>query len=383
MLPYVSRRIPSEDWEDVIQNAFERAWASARAENGPYLWLALKSAIADYYRRRYRPHRERVKLLREESTLEGVLQSDRLSESDKSLLDLLAPWRSEDSRLSLREVARRLGIRYSALRQRYVRALRRVQVELLSKWYEEADFIRLNNYRLPETLMAEVMARVELRGGDRSVFREAFEFPRLSAAIQNSIWALASLKDRSVVSFFKRQLTSDDLFRGTKTYVADALFGYCDPEVDGFVNRNYFGGLEDMRSRVFDHEERVPVGTPTIFDVRDVRIIGNQRSIDSERIQRELLGGDIDLHRAAAFALLRIAPDDRNVGGRVVDHLRFEWDETNAYYVTKFLMRVGLPKFPAVYANNATLSAVRAAAEKWPHNFYLKESAARISSSLA
>lgn len=386
LISYVAqrKRIHPKDAEDFIQNVVERVLASRKLVNEGYYWEATKSLVIDSDRKANRHEQKRAKVLQYESELEDLLQTCDLSAPDRSILDLLAPWRLGQEYLSLREASKQLGIGLSALRQRSLRALKRIRVELLVKWYKEGNLKRLNEYRLSDTLMADVRRRTARLGLGNEVFLHAFKYPDFSVALQNSIWALASrAKSPRVVSFFKRQLTNEDLFRGTRTYVADALFGYRDPEVDHFVNRNYFGAVREMRSREFDPNEPVPIGTRTLYDVRNVRIIGSQASIDVARVKADFLSADVDLHRAAAFALLRIAPDDENIGGMVVNHLSHEWDQTNAYYTTKFLMRVGLRKLPHVYANKATLEAVRAAAQNWPGNFYLKESAARISSRLS
>ena len=375
----LANKIPQSDRDDVVQGAYERALSQGQENNVAYLWRTLHSVISDYHRERNKATVEHAKLLSKAPELEGCLRLVPKRE-DRLLLERLAPWREGTSNQSLREIAHELGQSYTALRQRRSRTMRAIQVELLAKWYREANLQRLNDYRLPATLMAAVMRRLTDEGVADEVFRRLFKKPELSPAIQNSIWALASSRDSTVVSFFKQQLTKDDFFRGTKTYLADALLGYVDAEVDKFVNHHYFGGLGDMRSRRLNHKESVPVGTPTIFDVRKVRIIGRQRSIDTDRIKSGFLQEeDVDLHRASAFALLRIAPDDNQIGGLVVRQLSQEWDETNAYYVTKFLMKVGLPRFPEVYGNEATRKAAHAVARKWPGNSYLRDSAARIS----
>lgn len=66
------------------------------------------------------------------------------------------------------------------------------------------------------------------------------------------------------------------------------------------------------------------------------------------------------------------------VAGALAD----EWDQTNAYYVTRFIMGPGLQFFRQHVLNDRTLQSLRSIKNRWPQNPYLVQSAARFAMKL-
>ena len=91
--------------------------------------------------------------------------------------------------------------------------------------------------------------------------------------------------------------------------------------------------------------------------------------------------GSIDARRCMAFQLLRCHPDNPQNAKSVTQFLREDPDQTNAYYVVRYLMNWGRVEHPELM-NGETLDAIGSARDRWPSNHFLRNAHRRLSERL-
>jgi len=193
----------------------------------------------------------------------------------------------------------------------------------------------------------------------------------------NQVWA-----------FLTNQLRCGHLFRGNLTYISEALLE-ADPNSGADVYRRlYLGRIQDMDSRVarvaLDPRDEAPTRSRCIYDVKQVRRLADQIPLaDVRAVRRLYVSGvdDVDLHRSLAFVLRRTRPGDSGGLETVVEALRSEVDQTNAYYVTRYIMKWGQKEAPKLLSKT-TLDSLRGIARRWPQNTYFAQSASRLAAKL-
>jgi len=123
-------------------------------------------------------------------------------------------------------------------------------------------------------------------------------------------------------------------------------------------------------------EERREIISPCIYDVKQVRHIGgNIKRSDILELQKKYLSGigTLDSRRCMAFQLLRCHANDPQFVRNVILNLRDEIDQTNAYYIMKYLRQWGIYEHNNLIDKEILLS-IEAAAMNFPENKYLLES---------
>lgn len=383
------------DPQDIVHEACLRAISALKKKspletpNPAYLWKALKSTIVDHIRKKEREFRSNL-------TYEPNL-SDRTE--IYNYLGVLTPKEREIFLLGQKKTK---GIKWSKieeiseiknvnLRKRYSRALQKILIELIIQLYQEERYEDINNYRLSKSLMEKVATRFLQKDIPTSCLEHAFHFENKNRTIQNATWVLAFIgtKKPESAKFLERQLLSSNLFRGNKTYIAEALIGLDSSHYADFLRKNYLPRLFDMNSRVtgtsLPFREQLPIRSRCLVDVIKYRPIGPEiPAVEIETLRKKFLRGtsDVDLHRTITWMLLRIMSNEGKGIRTVVNSMVDEHDQTNAYYVTKFIMGPGLRTFPNILLKKETLNSLRTIKSRWPQNFYFAQSAARFSTKL-
>jgi hypothetical protein len=223
---------------------------------------------------------------------------------------------------------------------------------------------------------------------------EAFRHKERNRAIQNATWILANLFPKGtdgrerVERFLVDCLCNGNLYRGNKNYITEALLDLNYRRHVYTIRRQFILRLDELEDRVtpanLAREEPAEVSRPCIYDVKKVRPIGREVRPDEVRRLRDayLSGeGSIDCRRCLAFELLRLHPWDGEFVRAVVLNLNDEQDQTNAYYVVKYLRNWGREEHPDIY-DAEVLRAVEKAAARWPRNRYLQQSVDAIAVAL-
>ncbi|HET9956259.1 MAG TPA: sigma-70 family RNA polymerase sigma factor [Polyangiaceae bacterium] len=149
--PFVSRRVPSCDVEDVLQEVFVRMQAALPALRNedllvPWLYRIAKSAIGDSHRRRLRaPRLEHDSEVLEEGSLGLDRESNEPSDLEQELSSYMvtfiakvpSPYRealtlTEIEGLTQRAAADALGVSLSAMKTRVQRGREKLREELES-----------------------------------------------------------------------------------------------------------------------------------------------------------------------------------------------------------------------------------------------------------
>lgn len=79
---------------------------------------------------------------------------------------------------------------------------------------------------------------------------------------------------------------------------------------------------------------------------------------------------DIDLHRTLTLQLLRFQYD-QNLIQHIINTMPDDSDQTNAYYIAKFI-RLYRKKY-AVYVNEETIKVLESTNKKWPMNCNIRD----------
>ncbi|MBQ7670297.1 MAG: sigma-70 family RNA polymerase sigma factor [Clostridia bacterium] len=139
---YIRSRVNSrEDAEDLCEDVFLKAYRSAdeydgeRASLGTWIYSITRNTVIDYYRRS-RPAEELPEDLSDDDSPEdGVLGSEMLEELASALESL--PTELTDiivlhyyDRISLTDIAAKLGISYGAVKLRHQKALMMLRIAL-------------------------------------------------------------------------------------------------------------------------------------------------------------------------------------------------------------------------------------------------------------
>ncbi len=249
MLAFVRSRLSHHDPEDMLQNAIERSMhALGSPPSTPYLWKALKSEIIDTIRRDGKGSPTACVVIRDPDIADHPEFLDCLADliKYKELND-------EDRRIlvhRLGEHQENRGEWDETTRKRYSRARMKVASWVFLKWFEQREYTKINEFRLPITWMKEVAVLALRRGVDISCFQEAFCHPRLSPAIQNATWALRTLAHRnpSVVGFFEEQIRQQHLFRGNVSYIFETLTALDPVHFMDLYRHTFLPGLRDLPS---------------------------------------------------------------------------------------------------------------------------------------
>jgi hypothetical protein len=294
--------------------------------------------------------------------------------------------KSEDVKWS--ELAADMGMSSMNLRQKFHRALSKIKAALILQLYQQERYAEINRFRLSRNQMEQVASIALQKDLSMSCFEDAFIHVNSNRAIQNATWALVSIAEKKpeALKFLKQQFLHSDLFRGNITYIAEALIGLDSKHFAPIIRKHYLPRLNDMPSRVAGNilpfREQTPIRSRCLVDVINYQPVGPEiPAADIETLRKQFLNGstDVDLHRTVTWMLLRIVSDEGRALKTVVESMADEHDQTNAYYVTKFIMRFGLKKFPEVIFNKRTLESLRTVKERWPQNLYFAQSAARFS----
>ena len=260
--------------------------------------------------------------------------------------------------------------------------------ELVINWYLQERTEDINRYRLSVAFMRNIADEFYERELDTSIFQNVFKFEHNNRTIQNATWALAQigLKNPGALRFLEKQMSSPKLFRGNKTYIAEALIGLDPVHYSNVLREHYFHQINDMDSRIqgtsLPFRQQPAIQSRCLVDVIKYRPLGSEIPANEiENIRKEFLKGtnDVDLHRTLAWILMRSMSDNGKGMITVIESLFDEYDQTNAYYVSKFIMGPGLMMFPSLLLNRRTLQSLRSIKNRWPKNFYFSESAARLS----
>jgi RNA polymerase sigma factor (sigma-70 family) len=397
MVKYAKKHLEHSDMEpqDVVHEAYLRAISALKKKSPPetpnsaYLWKALKSTIVDYIR------------IKERELSSHLIYEPNLSDHPEiyNYLGVLTPQEREIFLLGHKkikdikwsEISKIAEIKSVNLRKKYSRALQKILIELIVQLYQEGRYEEINNYRLSKSIMERVATRFLQEDIPTSCLEHAFYYENKNRTIQNATWALISIgiKKPEAAKFLERQLLSSNLFRGNKTYIAEALIGLDSSHYADFLRKHYLPRLFDMNSRVtgtsLPFREQVPIRSRCLVDVIKYRPVGPEiPDVEIERLRKQFLRGtsDVDLHRTIAWMLLRIMSNEGKGIRTVVNSMVDEYDQTNAYYVTKFIMGPGLRMFPNILLKKETLNSLRIVKSRWPQNFYFAQSAARFSMKL-
>ncbi len=391
---YTRTRVSDQDAEDIASEALFRAYKACQNSGKPfppsytYLQMSSRSLIADRIRENIRRNRQAETDISEHTDYLEAL--GRQVTSDSLLEQILElrfgkneSWKGIESTLVQSE---------TNLRKRWSRATRAAKASLVLQWFTQERFKEINRYRLPVRLMFDVANKARQASIGPDCFQAAFRNSDWHLAIHNATWVLMALAHYhdAVVSFLIRQLGNQELFRGNRNYIAECLMAL-DPVHHAVPFREHFlSSLPDMKSRVEREEvkgyrDQAPVQSVSLLDVFNYKPVKmNMDDSDVEELQRLLLRGqdDVDLHRTLTWQLM--STGSREDGGlkTAIGILSDEEDQTNVYYIFKFIMKLGLRYFRQSTLNRETLKRMRLAAQRWPQNLYLGESAARFSRKL-
>jgi RNA polymerase sigma factor (sigma-70 family) len=397
MVNYVRKHLAHSvmDPRDVVHEAYLRSISALKKKSPPetpnsaYLWKALKSTIVDYIR------------IKERGLSSHLIYEPNLSDNPDiyNYLGVLTPQEREIfllghkkvKELKWSEIEKNTGVKSVNLRKRYSRALQRILTELIVQLYQEGRYEKINNYRLSKSIMESVATRFLQKDIPTSCLEHAFHYENKNRTIQNATWALVSMatKKLEAAKFLERQLLSSNLFRGNKTYIAEALIGLDSSHYASLLRKHYLPCLVDMNSRVtgtsLPFREQIPIRSRCLVDVIKYRPVGPEiPAVEVEMLRKQFMRGtsDVDLHRTIAWMLLRIMSNECKGIQTVVNSMVDEEDQTNAYYVTKFIMGPGLRMFPNILLKKETLNILRTVKFRWPQNFYFTQSAAHLSMKL-
>ena len=233
-------RISVEAAEDVVGDCYikvRRQVESGKDINASYVYTAIRNFNIDNYRKEKRqPVRTHDKSVDELADSDGpqgntirVTETPYLAESIRSLPrlqqnDFLDRLRG----LSYSEISQSSGRSEESIRQSLYNANQKLQVLNVATALHYGDFEALNGPRITERI-AERVAR-HITGDPIAVqnLYEVFGYKHLNRAIQNATWILVALSpprrtgSRPHADFLLQQLVSGDIYRGNKSYIAEA-----------------------------------------------------------------------------------------------------------------------------------------------------------------
>lgn len=386
--------LTSEDKEDIVNTAIIKI-LSAQSKKPPterritreYQKRTILSVHADWTEKKVQEqalkqgifaHKEPS--LEEESAFETlVLGSDLFT---RALVDNTSPYGDWNTMTP------------SAWRKARSRRIMDLKADLLVNWILSGDYDKLNNYRPAEAVCRKIAQLLVDQEKPVTILEPLFDNTSHNRAIQTATWVMTYVGQirptyaKRVWSFLEAQLAARNLFRGNLTYISEALLEADPIEGAEAIKRLYLPVIEEMKGRVqadtTPFKQQAPVSSLCIYDVKQVKRIGDSIPLCAvERIKNLYSTGvsDVDLHRSLAFVLLRTRPGDSGGLELVINALRHETDQVNAYYVTRYIMNWGLKEAPHLLSKQ-TLESLRSVAGKWPQNHYFRESCSRFARKL-
>jgi RNA polymerase sigma factor (sigma-70 family) len=272
----------------------------------------------------------------------------------------------------------------AAVRQSYKSAKDTLFAKLILNWIINQDYSKLNIPRITLQQSRLISALCRKNNISEHLLFDVFAYKGLNRAIQNITWILSCFYNRNdhkflkVTNFLSEQLTKGDLYRGNKSYIAEALIDLDYRRYIQIVRKDFILPIEDLEDRVtmvnLDNETQKEVGGPCIYDVKKVHPIGGQiPTRELLDLQTRFLAGkgSIDARRCMAFQLLRSHTNDGQYVKNVILNLHQEMDQTNAYYIVKYLKNWGMKEHPGII-DREIIHAVRSTIDRWPENkFFL------------
>lgn len=281
-----------------------------------------------------------------------------------------------------KETAIELARSHDSVRKAYQRASGKVSARRLFSLIVDSDFETFNQTRMLEADVCRV-APLCLDNPEalKNLFA-VFDYKELNRSIQNATWILGRLCSHllKAESFLVDQLKNGDLYRGNKNYISEALLDLSYRKHIYLVRREFILRMDEMEDRIrpenYTSEESLSLNQPCIYDVKHVRQIGREISHkEAENLKKMYLSGrgTEDFRRCLAFELLRIHSHKSELARSVVKALHHETDQTNAYFVTKYLRNWGKKEHPDIY-DAETLRALESVAYRWSANRYFENS---------
>ena len=275
-----------------------------------------------------------------------------------------------------------------AERKRLSRAYNILEARLILDWFRMEQFDLLNQYKIT-TSLGKLIGKFALKEGlGYLIFEAPFSNKSLYRCIQNATWILGQTVmlypnyANKIHIFLKNQLlTNKDLYRGDFNYIAETLIDI-DPSGNADIYRKAFlNKITYMDSRIeLDTkplQEQVAIRTACLFDVKKVTPIESEIPLIEINPLIKLYKNEFDnpdLRRTISFILLRL--NNQNIVELVLDILPEEIDQTNAYYICKYLMKYSAKQFPSLaYKTRTTLLKL---SRLWPQNEYINQSASRF-----
>jgi len=392
----IAQSIVGDDAEDVVQDVFLKFYSKLHKSNNISLALvdrSIKNRAIDIYRQKAKVQTtvddqalgdkhdvSAVDSLVQRENVEQKILGGNLSDLEREI------WlkRTADG-ISYSEISLSLSKNQAAVRKAFQRAKDKIFYgELFSAITGDnaSDFNRLRMLEKDAIQVAKICAS---NSDSVESLLSIFKHKELSRAIQNATWIISALCKtmphyrQHLESFLVGQLVDGDLYRGNKNYISEALLDINYRKYIYLVRREFLLPLRDFEDRItpsnFSSEEVISLKMPCIFDVKRVRPIGGElKETDIAPLLDDFLkgNGSVDYRRTLAFELLRVHPWNSDLAQKVIWHLPYTDDQTNAYYVMKYLLNWGIKDHPELFTERL-VQKVENIAKIWDTNPFFFE----------